>query len=73
MKSHCVLKVIPEEYNHVLVCTALVIWMYYAIRQELAVWYILQVSARYIAQTVGLQEVSAFLQHFFKIMYIHYL
>jgi hypothetical protein len=49
---------IPLHYMPV--CTALVIWMYYAIVQELAIWYI-QVSAMYIAQTVGLREVSAFL------------
>ncbi len=34
-------------------CTALVIWMYYAIIQESPVWYI-QVSARDIALKVGL-------------------
>ncbi len=41
--------------HHMPTCTALVIAMYYAIVQESAVWYI-QVSARDIAHTVGLQE-----------------
>ncbi len=41
-------------------CTALVTWMYYAIMQEPAFWYI-QISVRDIAFKVGLKEVSAFL------------
>ncbi len=49
-----------EVCNSVLVCTALVTWMYYAIVQKLAVWY-RQGSERDIPFEVWLCQVSAFL------------